>query len=112
MSMVLPLNYRVIYGLLDTRDGTIRYVGVTKNPQYRLSEHLRMPVKEGAQKNAWIKGLLEAGLTPAFVFLDSVKEEVAAEREYFWVEHFQSLSPLYNYKLKKSYPRPCKKENV
>lgn len=99
--MILPLDHRIIYGLCDSRDGTIRYVGVTNNPRYRLAEHLRMPEKEGMQKNAWIKSLLDVGLTPVFVFLDSVKDDVAAVEEYKWIEHFQSLSPLYNYKLRK-----------
>jgi|WetSurMetagenome_2_1015567.scaffolds.fasta_scaffold274197_3 hypothetical protein len=98
--MILGLDSRVIYGLCDPRDGLIRYVGVTKNPAYRLSEHLRMPVKEGIAKNTWIADLLSKELTPIFVFLEAVKEEDASACEQEWIESFAKLGVLFNHKVK------------
>jgi hypothetical protein len=98
--MILSLNSRVVYALVDSRDGLVRYVGHTKNPASRLSEHLRMPVKEGAHKNNWIKDLLDNNLYPVFVFLESVKEEESSACEQKWIEHFSKLGVLFNHKIK------------
>lgn len=96
----MAMDSRVVYGLLDPRTGMIVYVGVTKNPSYRYLEHLRMPRKEGNQKNAWIKELIDLGLKPVFVFLDSVNESQHEEAEQKWIAHFQKLGALYNHRLK------------
>lgn len=98
--MILSLNSRVVYALVDPRDGLVRYVGVTKNPAYRLAEHMRMPVKEGQHKNNWIADLIKSGLVPIFVFLDSVSEETASQCEQEWIAHFSTLGVLFNHKIK------------
>lgn len=99
---ILSLEDRVIYGLCDPRNGMILYVGVTDNPQYRYKEHLRMPKKESMGKNCWVKELLSLNLKPIFVFLDTAHQDIAKEREYFWINHFGKLGPLFNHKIKKS----------
>lgn len=112
--MILGLGSRVIYGLVDPRDGIIRYIGVTKNPAYRLAEHMRMPHKEGLHKNQWIAELISKGLSPIFVFLDAVKEEQAKETEFKWITHFSTLGVLFNHKIKKEEKkaiRDCAKLN-
>lgn len=98
--MILSLNSRVVYALVDSRDGLVRYVGTTKNPAYRLAEHMRMPVREGIHKNNWIADLISNGLTPIFVFLDSVPEPEASKCEQKWIEHFSTLGVLFNHKVK------------
>ena len=97
---VLSLGRVVVYALADPVDGHVRYVGQTINPAYRFSEHLRMPVKEGLQKNNWIKALQEKGMNPVFVFLDTAEVAEAKNVEADWITHFSSISVLYNYKLK------------
>lgn len=110
--MILPLDMRVIYALVDPRDGLVRYVGVTRNPSSRFSQHLRMPSSEGSQKNDWIKSLKDISMTPVFVFLDTVKDTAADETELEWIKHFSTLGVLFNHKMKNSFSPPCKKENT
>jgi hypothetical protein len=98
--MILSLNSRVVYALVDSRDGLVRYVGVTRNPAYRLAEHLRCPRKEGEHKNNWIKDLRSKGLTPIFVFLDAAVDEDSSACEQKWIEHFSKLGVLFNHKIK------------
>jgi hypothetical protein len=97
---VLPIGKRVIYALSDPRDGLVFYVGVTDNPSYRLKEHLRMPKKESAAKNARIKEMLFNNVPPVFVFLDTALEQDAQAVELKWIAHFNSISPLLNHKHK------------
>lgn len=41
----------------------IRYVGITTNPQRRLSEHRRTSGREGAAKSEWCKSVISSGFT-------------------------------------------------
>ena len=91
----------MIYALIDPRSGKVLYVGVTDNPQYRYKEHIRCPPKESLAKNNWIKELLSLGLKPTFCFLEATHKDIAQEREYFWINHFSKLCPLFNHKIRK-----------
>lgn len=52
----------VIYGLIDPRDGTIRYIGRTIDPARRFYEHLRNKnPHESTAKRAWIVFGCDAG---------------------------------------------------
>jgi predicted GIY-YIG superfamily endonuclease len=95
--MVLPLGNRVIYGLIDPRDGTARYVGVTDSPHRRLSEHLRAKDKRQPKLTAWITELRTAKLAPIFIFLDSISAENALKAELEWIQHFDRIAPLFNH---------------
>jgi predicted GIY-YIG superfamily endonuclease len=96
--MFLPMNHRVIYGLLDPRTGLIRYVGVTSNPEKRMNEHLKDRNKKGSgiKKNTWINELMDLNIPPLFVFLDAVHQNIAMERELYWIKHFSCFSVLLN----------------
>jgi predicted HicB family RNase H-like nuclease len=75
-----------IYGLLDPRDNTLRYVGKTVSERARLSNHLSDLTSK--KKGRWVKGLLRLGLAPKMVVLSEVpasewqKEERAAISRY------------------------------
>jgi hypothetical protein len=98
---ILPLNKRVIYALVDPRDGVVRYVGVTNNPQNRFQDHIGRKTRRGPRKKAlWLESLAKENLKPIFVFLDAVPHEVAETKEIWWIQHFSTISELYNYKKK------------
>jgi NUMOD3 motif-containing protein len=55
-----------IYELYDPRHPTIVwYVGVSKDPEKRLKEHLHLPRWINSKKYDWICGLLKQGVSPA-----------------------------------------------
>ena len=59
----------VIYGLIDPRNGELRYVGQTvRLPQLRLSQHLSIAKKGAKSYNYfWLRQLLAEGLkSPGF----------------------------------------------
>jgi predicted GIY-YIG superfamily endonuclease len=98
--MILPLGSRVVYALVDPRDGVVRYVGVTDNPQHRLNEHIGRTRKRSVKLGEWLAELQREKLLPHFVFLDSVKSADSIKAEAKWIAHFQRLSPLFNHKKK------------
>jgi GIY-YIG catalytic domain-containing protein len=97
---------RYIYALIDPRDDTVRYVGVTRDVYFRLSRHVKDASKMD-RKGTWINGLEQLGLSPELEILETVELEtielnadidvVALEREKYWIHEFlKSGAPLLN----------------
>lgn len=78
-----------VYVLADPRDNTIHYVGMSKNPQKRLSEHLLC--KEPNQgKTAWIQGLKRVQMEPILRIIDQAEDREAAKTfEEFWIGFYR-----------------------
>lgn len=74
-----------IYELVDPRTDTIGYVGHTKNPKVRLSQHtLLHDVNE--EKNTWVREMLHAGVKPEMRILEEVESRPEAiAREKHWI---------------------------
>jgi len=91
------LNMFVIYALLDPRDTSCRYVGMTNDLTERYIAHLRMG-EVNRQKNRWVLELKSLGLVPLCRTLETVEtERQARERERAWIEGFMEIDePLYN----------------
>lgn len=77
-------QHHSIYLLKDPRDGAVRYVGRTRSPKSRLSQHVSKPGNKGLRE--WIGGLVDAGLAPIMDVVDTVtgSRNEAAEMEKFW----------------------------
>src|SRR6266851_8039644 len=79
-----------IYGLVDPRDSSTRYIGVSKQPNARMRAHTR---HRGGDKGKWLKELKELGLTPQVEVLETITnsrdaEAIATEREQHWISKF------------------------
>lgn len=79
-----------IYGLTDPRNGQIRYIGRTANPETRLREHI-VASQAGVLRNDWIKELRRAGEIPGMCILETVPESEVAETEKFYIGYFKML---------------------
>src|SRR5712692_9840227 len=82
---------RYIYALIDPRDDTVRYVGVTQDVYFRLHRHIKDTSKP--DKRAWINDLEQQGLSPELEILETIEVEsdidvVALEREKYWILEF------------------------
>lgn len=75
-----------IYLLIDPRDKSVRYVGKTSNPRYRLSGHITECKKEEVlhRRAKWIRTLLRENLKPEIKFIKICPLEnfVVIESEY------------------------------
>lgn len=112
--MFIPLSNRVVYALVDPREGVVRYVGVAGNPEYRLKEHIREAkrleekVKNGYKlysrkhkKDLWLLEMMQVNINPVLVLLDSVLKEESQKAEQFWIDHFYKFGFLLNDKIQK-----------
>lgn len=84
----------LIYGLIDPRDGRIRYVGKTHQTlQARLCKHIserNHPDKKGYHKSAWIRCLVAIGLKPEIILLEKVVDGDWVEAEKRWIAYGRS----------------------
>lgn len=86
-----------IYGLVDSRDGRIRYVGCTtlKWLSSRLAAHVdqaKNPERRGykARRSEWIREVLTNGHRPQVIHLQTAfSKEEATEREREWIARFR-----------------------
>ncbi len=75
-----------IYALVDPRDNAIRYVGKTRQKlSSRLSGHLACAKYRRNHRERWIFSLLDNGLKPCIVALDSVEDSEADQSEIWWI---------------------------
>jgi hypothetical protein len=86
-----PERRFTVYGLVDPRDGSIRYVGRTGlPPETRLAGHLSSLGSQNTggskKKRAWLRELIEAGLKPGIRVLEDFAGELeAVDAEGRWI---------------------------
>lgn len=102
----------VVYALIDPRDNTVRYVGITDDVYARFLQHIK-GMDENYGKSVWIQELRALN---KMVIMETLEEceanEKACERESYWIRHFEMLQePLMNIS-KTSSPRKAKKTNL
>ena len=87
----------VIYALIDPRDTTCRYVGMTNDLTERFIAHISSR-EVNALKNMWMKDLKEQGYLPICRTLEVCEDErTAREREAAWITGFMEIEqPIYN----------------
>jgi hypothetical protein len=85
-----------VYALKDPRDGAVRYVGITFNPDQRLNGHLAE--QSDSRKSAWIATLRKRGLAPEMAIVESGDGGWSAQAgcEQRWIAHFRPTGKLFN----------------
>jgi DNA-binding MarR family transcriptional regulator len=83
-----------IYALIDVRDNSIRYVGVTKNTFNCLSQHL-LDTGNNTPKGLWLVEMQQAGVAPKLEVLEVINSsedayQIARERERYWIQKLTS----------------------
>lgn len=83
-----------IYGLIDPRGNRIKYIGQTIDIERRYKQHCSP--KKKTKKDEWIRELLNDGLIPALVHLETVSSIDASNRESWWIQMLEVNSDLTN----------------
>ena len=77
-----------IYLLKDPRDNSSKYIGMSKDPNKRLKEHIYDTKREKTKKSNWVSKLLKLGLKPQLVILKETNNTYAAYWEEFYIKKF------------------------
>lgn len=82
----LTKKHGCVYELIDPRDNSCRYIGVTFNADQRYKQHCNCTVFQGnAQMLRWKHELESVGLKPTMNILESpIDAEVLLDREVEW----------------------------
>lgn len=68
-----------VYGLIDPRNGELRYVGKTKlSPEARLQKHIGDSVRRRTHRDNWIRSVIADGLRPEAFAIERHETEGAA----------------------------------
>jgi hypothetical protein len=87
----LPSRF-LIYGLIDPRNGELRYIGKSSSGRRRIRSHL-WPTEFALKTRlvAWIKNLLREGLVYDSVIIQTfITGECLGEAERYWIAHFRA----------------------
>ncbi len=88
-----------IYALVDPRDQSIRYIGMSYNADHRYRQHINCN-GNNLRKNAWIQELETQNLRPVLFLLEVVQGKLQTlEREQHWIEYYGHNNDLLNFNL-------------
>lgn len=92
-----PEETTFIYALVDPRDGVIKYVGKSYDPQERLKGHFKNCKRTVTLKNRWIAKLKSLDLKPNITILEEVALSEWEDKEQYWIRELQNQGyPLKN----------------
>jgi predicted GIY-YIG superfamily endonuclease len=85
----------IVYGLVDPRTDTLRYIGQSKDPRKRYWRHCHPAKNSYTHRDNWIRAILRQGLTPEFIELDSAATQEDADLlECFWIASLRAAGAL------------------
>ncbi len=82
-----------LYALLDPRDRTVRYIGVSVSPVSRLRWHLEKPAR---CLSLWLLELKREGLEPELRVLGRTCVDTWQDTERSWISFFRGHAELLN----------------
>lgn len=87
----MKLKSYKVYGLIDPRNGLIRYVGITKRSlDIRLNEHLNPGRRFKTYKTTWVNKLKSLGLNISIVLIEgNLLKDKASSRERYYVKKYK-----------------------
>ena len=92
LSVCVLFDVMFVYALKDPRSQNIRYVGITKDVEKRLKQHLYYAkCGQRSHKASWIREVLAAGSIPQIEILDTVDHDEAAFWEIEWIRLLGAL---------------------
>ena len=84
----------LVYGLIDPRDGQLRYVGKSTSGLARPRQHVQPAFlkRDRRHKGNWVRSLVALGMRPEVEVLEVHESaETLAEAECFYIAYFRSL---------------------
>lgn len=87
-----------IYILKCPIDGLIKYVGLTKNPKKRKSQHrcYSENTDRNFRYNSWKRKLKEVGQRPIFEIIEETQICNLSDREIYWISFYKQNFDIFN----------------
>jgi len=79
-----------IYGLVDPRTDSVRYVGSSIHPRYRYGQHFE-PKGRDTPVKVWGMDLAGSGMMPGLIMLEETDTENREFRERHWIAYYRAL---------------------
>lgn len=79
----------IIYKLTCPETNEVKYIGQTKNMVQRLNCHLYSIKTQNNKKDKWVRYLKEKKLKPLIDSIEICEDNIADERECFWIEFYK-----------------------
>ena len=89
------MNNAFIYILSDPRNGLVRYIGKTNDPDMRFKAHLNSSRDKNTHKRNWINNIKNEGMKPDFDIID----EVPIDEWQYWEKFYISLFKCWGFNL-------------
>ncbi len=81
-----------VYGLFDPRDGLIRYIGLSGNPDRRIRDHRTNPLTK--EMGEWLSEMFADGIACSWRCLEKSPHMVAGyEAEKWWIKSYSFVFP-------------------
>lgn len=91
----------IVYGLIDPRDGTLRYIGMSTVGLKRIKCHQQWSRLKNikTRTSSWIKNLKNKGLSLSYCILEETENpKELADLEKFWIANIRACGAiLYNH---------------
>lgn len=78
-----------VYVLVDPRDDTVRYVGITRDPDKRRRSH-KGPGSTNQRMAEWKVELAKAGKSPLMAVVDSSTADYRLTKEALWIRYYRA----------------------
>lgn len=91
-----------VYGMVDPRGRSVRYVGSSVAPGVRLQSHCsqarKLPVPSAARRLVdWIRALDNEGVAPLLVLLEATTVDAVEQAESWWIAMLSDHAVLCNH---------------
>ena len=87
-----------VYVLIDPRDGLEKSVGLSKDLDKRLKDHIYKSKIEKTQKAAWVRELLSLDLKPELLIVKECTKDNQEYWEHYYIQYYKSAGrELLNY---------------
>lgn len=85
------IDHFVIYGLIDPRDGQLRYIGKSgRGTAWRLVRHLADTGRN--YRTNWINSLKKLGLRPTVTIVQEFEDsDILGQAEIHWISYFRAM---------------------
>jgi group I intron endonuclease len=86
-----------IYALIDPTTNEMHYIGKSKHPKRRLTDHMSLSQPQNEALIGWLRTLKESGLRPTLQILEEVPSDQWQDRECYWIAYYREHNaPLTN----------------